>query len=296
MDDIYFSEHEHGLPLQNKEEINNKFWNGLIGYIQIKINDGSFSDHFPKNCPDIDKIVPIGCDIKAIMQMIEAEFATIKWPLNSKNTPNTLDILDLIEFFFRYMSKPDLKEYHQFYQHNHYLSFNKLEGQVEYCNYINRLFRRNNLAYELQRDGNIIRIGPMVLRETLMVMHFYSEDKELNRLLEDARKKFLDPDVNIRREAVEKLWDVWERIKTLEPGSDKREQICALFKKAITNEKLRKYINMDAKELTEIGNNFTIRHTETDKTIISESNYFDYLFHRLFALIQLLLRQTNRGG
>ena len=35
---------------------------------------------------------------------------------------------------------------------------------------------------------------------------------------------------------------------------------------------------------------------ETNKIIISEPEFLDYLFHRLFTLIQMLLRRTNRGG
>jgi hypothetical protein len=33
-------------------------------------------------------------------------------------------------------------------------------------------------------------------------------------------------------------------------------------------------------ELTEIGNRFMVRHTETDKIPITESAHVDYLFHR----------------
>lgn len=125
---------------------------------------------------------------------------------------------------------------------------------------------------------------------------FQSEDGELNRLLELSREKFRDPDVNIRREAVEKLWDAFERLKTLEPGSDKKVQVEALLTKAIPQLEFRERVNKEAIELTNVGNDFAIRHTETNKIIISDSEYLDYLFHRLFALIQLLLRRTNRGG
>ena len=35
-------------------------------------------------------------------------------------------------------------------------------------------------------------------------------------MLEAARKKLLDPDLSVRNEALETLWDAWERIKALE--------------------------------------------------------------------------------
>ncbi|MFC0130687.1 hypothetical protein [Ralstonia solanacearum] len=48
-------------------------------------------------------------------------------------------------------------------------------------------------------------------------------------------------------------------------------------------------------QLTEIGNKFMIRHTETDKVPIVESAQVDYLFHRMFAFIRLVLMATARG-
>jgi len=39
-----------------------------------------------------------------------------------------------------------------------------------------------------------------------------------------------------------------------------------------------------------------IRHTETTKTPITKSAHVDYLFHRMFSIIRLLLRSSGRGG
>ncbi|GAG54361.1 unnamed protein product, partial [marine sediment metagenome] len=171
-------------------------------------------------------------------------------------------------------------------------------GEQQYLKDVNRLFRRNRLAFELQGDGKVVRLEPVVLREALASTVFQSEDQGLTRLLNLAREKFRDPDVNIRREAVEKLWGAWERLKTLEPGPDKKKQIEALLTRAIpqSQSEFRERVNQEAIALTNIGNDFAIRHTETNKIVISESEFLDYLFHRLFALIQMLLRRTNRVG
>jgi len=50
----------------------------------------------------------------------------------------------------------------------------------------------------------------------------------------------------------------------------------------------------DAQGLTDIGNRFKIRHFEKDKLDITETLHYDFLFHRLFAMIALLLRATKR--
>ena len=37
-------------------------------------------------------------------------------------------------------------------------------------------------------------------------------------------------------------------------------------------------------------------HTETDKVPIVDSAHVDYLFHRMFSTIRLLLKASHRGG
>jgi hypothetical protein len=62
------------------------------------------------------------------------------------------------------------------------------------------------------------------LGETLTEFTFASGDQKLDELFETARAKFLDPNPEIRRESVEKLWDAFERLKTLEPGQEEGER------------------------------------------------------------------------
>ena len=85
------------------------------------------------------------------------------------------------------------------------------------------------------------------------------------------------------------MWDAWERIKTLEQPTDKRKSIGILLDKASSEPKFRERLEREVAELTEIGNNFMIRHTEITKTPVTLSPHVDYLFHRMFALIYLVL-------
>ena len=39
-----------------------------------------------------------------------------------------------------------------------------------------------------------------------------------------------------------------------------------------------------------------IRHTEVDKVPIVDSHHIDYLFHRMFSIIRLLLKAGGRGA
>lgn len=293
MQDNYFSERELGLLPRNIEKVDKVFWDGLVAIVQSRINDGSLAERFPLNCDETP--IPISSDESAIKSAFLSEFSTMQWPLHWNEMPDTLSVLDAVEFFYRYVSKPIRKDYHSFFRHHHIISFDQDAGRQEYFNDVNRLFRRNCLAYELLKDGRVVRFEPVVLHEMLSSAIFRTEDPELNRLLELAREKFHNPDINVRREAVEKLWDAWERLKTIEIGTDKKKQVEALLTRAIPQSEFRERVNQEAIALTNIGNDFAIRHTETNKIIISESEFLDYLFHRLFALIQMLLRRTSRG-
>jgi hypothetical protein len=110
-------------------------------------------------------------------------------------------------------------------------------------------------------------------------------------MLEEARRNFTSPDIRIRREAVERLWDGWERLKTLINPTNKKQSITELLDKAASEPTLRDVLEKDALELTRIGNAFQIRHAEVGKPTVQESEQVDYLFHRLFSLVLLLLKR-----
>ena len=84
-------------------------------------------------------------------------------------------------------------------------------------------------------------------------------------------------------------------MKTLEPERDKRESARRLLDKAATDPTLRAKLGEEAFALTSIGNTFMIRHAEIDKSPITDSAHIDYLFHRMFSTIRLLLKTSARG-
>lgn len=121
-----------------------------------------------------------------------------------------------------------------------------------------------------------------------------SGDHVLDELLGDACKKFKDAAPKSRVEGTEKLWDAWERLKSLEVQGDKRMSVARLLEQCSQEPTFRAKLDAEARALTEIGNAFHIRHFETDKVSISLPEQNDYLFHRLFALMHLLLFSRGR--
>ena len=289
----YFSEREKGVLPREKEEIDYRVWEGVEALVDGRINYGSFGASYPTKCPDGEGIT--GSDGDAVWRAIHAEIPNL-YHQQVGNPPRTMDILDMIEFCWRCIGKPTHKVYNKYCKHPHYLDFNIEEGRNEFRADINRIFRCNGLVYELTEYGQIERLPPPVLREELVSVQFRTGDNDLDGLLETARRNFFDPDEATRREALKALWDAWERLKTLGSGSDKKSQAKALLDDTAgsSSSKFRNALEQEAKELTSIGNTFQIRHSETNQERLTRSEHVDYLFHRLFALIHVILRTNDR--
>lgn len=212
--------------------------------------------------------------------------------------PGTIDVLDLIQFCHNHIAKP-IPEWDD-NTGKSCTRYDTAVGQSEFRDKINLIFSRNDLAYELKEDGSIIRLGPPVLREKLIQSQFDTGESELDRMLEEACRKAIDPHPESIRAAVEKLWDAWQRLTTIEspdPSKNrnlKRQLINGLLDRAASEPNLRTVIEEDAEKLKEIGNDkFQIRHFETDKIKIEHSYQLEYLFYRLLNLIWLLLQAKN---
>ena len=288
----YFSEREEGVPPQENESIGEIAWGGIWSLVRALINDGSFGARYPEVCPDGRG--PIGSDEDTLWSAVRAEIPNLtnrQWDTSSAIPPRSLDILDMVEFCWRCIGKPINKDYHAFFTHYH-LEFDVEKGRSEFLDDINRIFRRNGLAYELMEDGRVERLATPVLREELAVIQFRTGDEQLDRMLETARRKFLNPNEDDRREALEALWDAWERLKTLGTGSKKKTQVKSLLDATAgsSSSKLRDVLYREAVELTRIGNQFQIRHSEVDQERVAESRHVDYFFHRLLSLIQVICK------
>ena len=90
--------------------------------------------------------------------------------------------------------------------------------------------------------------------------------------------------------AVEKLWDAFERLKTVHVGLGKKQSAKLLIDVASAgNADFKNLIEDEFRKLTDIGNSFRIRHHETDKHEIIEEAHYDYLFMRCLIAMRLVL-------
>jgi hypothetical protein len=292
-DDRYYSEREIGELTRDLPVVGEPFWGGFVALYRRLNSRGYFAESFPAYCNDGPYLLE-SADAEALRLTFNAEIPRIEWPPDPSVVPETLDVLDAVEFLSRHVSRPTRSTFHSFFEHNHVHGFDREAGLEEYGASVNRLFRRCQHPYELRGQGRVERIGSPVLQEVLTTAAFKTGDDELDRLLGVAREKFLDPDPEMRAEAVEKLWDGWERLKTLVLPDDKKVSVKQLLDQVAPEPSFRAVIEAEAGMLTSIGNDFMIRHSEVAKPKIQRLEHLDYLFHRLFALIFMILK--IRGG
>jgi len=290
----YFSDKENKSKPQTVDSVTPVAWGGIVALIQSLITTGAFGKQYPEMCPDGDG--PTGTDEQSFVLALRAEVPDVQWPLKIEEGPHydkkpwapvTMEALDLIQFCYQAVSKPIQGSYHSFFRHHH-LSFDEEVGKDSFREKINTIFRRNGIAFVLEYDGTIKRIIPEQFKSFIST-HIRTGDSDLNNMIDDAQKKFLNPDTKIRKEAIERLWDCWERIKTLEDPMNKKKSISILLDKASSDPDTRSLLEQEARKLTDIGNTFHIRHSEVTQIVISDNSIIDYLFYRLFAFVQMLL-------
>jgi len=291
MKKLFTERHGHVKP-RVSEMLDETTRNALLTLLSARIDEEWFGMSFPDKCGD--GYAYAGTDLTKLRETMNGY--GLLWPhdISRQHPPDDGHIFDLLEFSYEFAAEAKDPSYHSYMSHSHY-TYDRAAGREKFAHDVNRIFERNGMAFEFTH-GQVIRIAPVVLHESLAVTVFKTGDTLLDELLEVSRHKFLHHALDVRRESLEKLWDAWERLKTIEAGKDKKASAKALLDKAATEPNFRSKLEQEARELTEIGNTFMIRHTETDKVPIVDSVQVDYLFHRMFSIIRLLLKQSGRGG
>ena len=116
----------------------------------------------------------------------------------------------------------------------------------------------------------------------------------LKQSLKDAIFKHSRPRPEDVRDSVEKIWDAFERLKTYYISLNKKESVTQIIRDISgENEELSVVIEAEFKALTDIGNNFRIRHHETNRNDITDINHYDYFFNRCWSLIVLSIKYLD---
>ena len=309
----YFSDREGRSPPRVSEVISPHTWAGILSLLQGRVTDGSLGLGFPEKCQDGGAIY--GTDEVSLWDRATAEIPLLllasedahhpPWrPLNDEvpppwrprrdKVPTTDAILDLCELLARHIGQPEIISHHSYFRHDH-LRYDREAGLTRWIEDVNRLFARAGLAYEMAADGSIHRLLPAPLREAIVQTEFATGDRETDALLGRAVVLLTDRHADAHQDALEKLWDAFERIKTLESGQKKQGAEALLSASQAPSAPLfNEALRIEFRTLTELGNKHRIRHSETDKEGIPTRREAEYLFHRMFALLRYVLLQTGR--
>jgi hypothetical protein len=283
----YFTDREFGPRAPTHHEISETTWKGLITLVQRSISRGDFGNAFPDGCPDSASTC-CGTDANALNNTLQAEVPS--WP-GWNTVPDVATACDFLEFCHRYMALASSYSYHSFYKHDHF-QFDVAAGQEKFRADVNLLLQRNGIALRMTDDGLMERILDDPTGESVRRAVFQTGDASLDQLLGEARTKFMSPNPRIRQEALERAWDAWERLKTVK-DPDKKRGSTLLLDACSAEPQMRAALEEEAKALTGIGNNFRIRHSETNKPEIVDAEHVDFVFQRIFAMLLLILRKNG---
>lgn len=194
----------------------------------------------------------------------------------------------------RYVQQPMERkhEYHRWFKH-YPLYFKRAPGRIAFRAEVNQILARGGTVFELDKSLQVRRLGPLEVQLAVGALDADTGDGELDSLISDARRLYTSRRAGDRKRALDTLWDAFERLKSSEvQGSRKKAASTAALLSYIRTDALRGTVEREVRELTRIGNDFRIRHHETDRHE-APVEAFDYLFIRLSATLFLLLSRAE---
>jgi len=257
---------------------------------------------FPEQCPDGQEC----CGVDGIQLNLHLSFeipmlfrrsgGTIDKPgtniFSGDDEYNQYALIDLIEYIAQNCRDIRQGSFHSYFRHHHLHLLDTSEIAGTFRNEINDIFQKTGLLYTLTNDLIVERvIEDGTLSSEVEKAISSVKEQGLKELLRESVMRFKQPNPAMRNDAVEKLWDAFERLKTYYTTLDKKkstEKIVA----DMSNEQFEFELlfNTEFAALTKIGNDYRIRHHETNKTDITDIRHYDYFFNRCLALIATALQ------
>lgn len=214
----------------------------------------------------------------------------------SENTTDEFDqyaLLDYIEYIAYYCYDYTKGDYHSYFGHYHYTYNNKTrESFSAFRQEINDIFEKTGLLYKLSESGEIERvIENAILNEQIVQLANKTTEVGLKNLLEESISLFKRPNPEDIRNATEKIWDAFERLKSYYSTMDKKSSAQKIVSEVSNGQAdIENLISDEFLMLTKIGNSYRIRHHETDKLEITDIKHYEYFFNRCLSLISLALQ------
>ncbi len=241
--------------------------------------DGYFQEALGYQCVDAG-FVPgtVGQNLQGalLIELRKADLTPIESQISAYSEE---DLFDVIEFLYEHCSKPVERRWHDWDQCGwHGTKFEKLAGQAEYRERINKLLALYEKGYELSVDGEILLLADDGLSGLLEAPLPKADPDNVVARVAAAQTKFrrYRSSMDERRDAVRDLADVLEYLRPNLKAVLTRKDEAALF---------------------EIANNFGIRHhNAAQNTDYDKGIWYSWIFYFYLATIHAAIRPIERGG
>ena len=262
----------------------------------------NLAEQYPAMCPDGDDVY--GTDTSKLFRMLQFRIPTLyreKYsnsltpiaPYSDNDNYDQYALLDYVEFVAFNMKTIVKDEYHSYFKHYHISFRNDNTDFSKFQREVNDIFAMTGLKYVLTDERQINRVT-----DACDLLHVAQSDLRdipevgLRKLLEEALMLCRKARPDEHHLATEKIWDALERLKTfyVTEKIDKKKSAAKLITgMANGNASFARIFEEEFKTLTIIGNDFRIRHHETNKIDINDDRYYDYFFNRCLSLIVLAI-------
>jgi hypothetical protein len=288
MSELYYSQRHQKIHHGLDPIVGQNFWAAFLAYFDRLSSDNYLCCVFPNECTDGH---PVGSSDEAIALRMREELGEIVWGDFRIRIPGSTQILDILEFFFRYVAQPMDQWYHDYCKSYHPRSYDIPRGRYNYTVNVNSMLKRFNHPYKLQK-GVIVRVDSEVLDSRITSVEFRTDDDHLLTLLNSAVDNFLDRSGTKKLEGLRSIVDAFERLKTLE-DTDKKKSVAQVIEKLSPFDEICLHYDDHLRKLTDFANKYTVRHHEVDKIVLDDETLIDYLFYSYFNLVRLILEKYN---
>lgn len=214
----FYSDRTNGPAPRLRESLSDETLNGLAALVRRRIDSHWLADEFPEQCPDGNGVA--GTDHRSLTDELLALIPGIEWPPPWGAVIDQGATFDLIEYVARRVAAPSQGYFHDYFRH-HELTFDKREGRRRFREDVNLILTRGGAIFELNENLQIERHGAPETHQALDQLRPVTGDATLDQLIESGRTGYLSRKREDRETAVEKLWDAFERLKTLDDPSNK---------------------------------------------------------------------------
>jgi hypothetical protein len=266
-----------------------RFWPAFCAYISELMDNGYLASSFgfKTNCHNAG-----GCSLDALSLAIVQRLGRLGWPIDNSAELGKGDVLDLVEFFHSVVAVPK-------WFYCGYCSVQAVEdgdhiaAQRSYTEHVNGLFRRFNQPYSVEA-GRVVREHAFILHRPDWASDFPTDDSQLTELLNRAVSDFFDCRADRKLIGLQSIVDAFERIKSMQ-GGDKKKSTATLIAKVSPDVRVAGHLDALFRELTNIGNEYAIRHHEIDKRPLDDETLVEFLFFSYYNLIRFALTSSAQA-